>query len=182
MVNEYDLIRQILLGKKEMFEQIVLKYQNLVYTVCLNIVRDAHEAENMAQETFLAAYISLKSFSGASFKSWLCKIAVNKSIDFKRKGSRARLVELDHTLHEALSYNGDSVLDGLLIKERKEKMDEILSGLGVKYREVIKALYYEGLSVKQIAKRLNLPQKTVETRLYRARQAIKERWANDGGL
>jgi hypothetical protein len=48
MEHETDLIRQILLGRNELFEQIVLEYQDLVYTVCLNIVKNAHDAENNA--------------------------------------------------------------------------------------------------------------------------------------
>jgi len=62
MAYEDNLIRQILLGNNEMFEQIVLKYQNLAYTICLNIVENGYDAENMAQESFLAAYRALKIF------------------------------------------------------------------------------------------------------------------------
>ena len=179
MEHEHSLIKEILLGDKNLFEQLVLKYQNLVFTVCLNIVDNEHDAENMAQESFLAAYCALSDFHGSNFKSWLCKIAVNKSIDFKRKQSKVDIV--DYTIEESdLMDGGDSVEDILIQSERMEKMESVLSGISAKYRVVVEAFYYDRLSVKEISQRLELPEKTVETQLYRARQIIKERWGTDG--
>jgi RNA polymerase sigma-70 factor (ECF subfamily) len=179
MEREHDLIEKILRGDKNLFEQLVLKYQNLVFTVCLNIARDEHDAENMAQETFLAAYCALSDFHGSNFKSWLCKIAVNKSIDCKRKQSKVDIV--DYIAEESdLMDGGDSVEDMLIISERREKLENILSDISAKYRVVIQAFYYDRLSVKEISQRLELPEKTIETQLYRARQIIKERWGTDG--
>jgi RNA polymerase sigma factor (sigma-70 family) len=156
----------------EEFEQIVLEYQNLVYTVCLNIVKDRGDAENMAQETFLAAYNSLPGYRGGSLKSWLCRIAVNKSIDYKRKQSLYILEELDGS--EA--HTGESVEQGYERLERAERLERILSELPEKYAEVIRAFYYIRLTVKEISMRLKLPERTVETRLYRAKKLIRERW------
>ena len=178
MESEYHLIRQILLGKNEVFEQLVLNYQNLVFTVCLHIIGNEFDAEDIAQESFLAAYRALANFHGSSFKSWLCKIAVNKSIDYKRKQSKADVV--DYALQEPRISDGDTVENLFLQNERKEKLEYILSDLSVKYATVIRAFYYDRLSVKEIAQWLALPEKTVEVRLYRARRMIKERWEKDG--
>ena len=187
MENEDNLIRQILLGKSEMFEHIVAKYQNLVFTVCLGIVHNEHDAENMAQETFLAAYCALASFHGDSFKSWLCRIAVNKSIDCKRKLSAQSALNMlsfeDYAKYELQceslgthSQDRSSVEETLIRKERTERLADILSAISRKYSTIIKAFYYDQLSVKEIARRLDLPEKTVETRLYRGRKIIKEKW------
>ena len=178
MELEQNLIRQILLGQKELFEQIVLKYQNLVFTVCLSITGDRHDAENMAQEAFLAAYCALPSFSGSNFKSWLCKIAVNKSIDFKRKQSKTDAAYC--ALDESMADGGGSVEDTVILNERRGKLEGILTGMPVKYSMVIRAFYYDGLPVKEISRQFGMQEKTVETRLYRARRMIKERWGEDG--
>jgi len=175
---EYDanLIRQILLGRRDLFEQIVLKYQNLIFTVCINIVKNTHDAENLAQETFLTAYSSLSGYRGDNLKSWLCRIAVNKSIDYKRKHSRFVVEEFKESTEQAK----DSVEEAYERKERKERLDHILSALPDKYTSVIKAFYYNQLTVKEISRHMELPERTVETRLYRAKKLIKERWGEDG--
>ena len=177
MEHETDLIRQILLGRNELFEQIVLEYQDLVYTVCLNIVRNAHDAENTAQDTFLTAYCSLADYRGGNFKSWLCRIAANKAIDLRRKQSR--FIFEDITLLEEAAQDKESVEMAYERKEREEKIGHILSKLPNKYASVIKAFYYNQLTVKEIAWQLELPERTVETQLYRAKKMIRERWDED---
>lgn len=176
MEHEADLIRQILLGRRELFEQVILEYQNLVYTVCLNIVKNPHDAENMAQETFLTAYSSLSDFRGGNLKSWLCRISANKSIDFKRKQSRLVLEEFE----ESMQWSENPIEETFERQEREEKLEHILSGLPDKYTDVIKAFFYSRLTVKEIARRMELPERTVETRLYRAKKIIRERWGEDG--
>jgi len=176
MEHENRIIQQILLGRRELFEQIVLEYQNLVFTVCVNIVKDTYDAENMAQETFLTAYRSLSNFRGGNLKSWLCRIAVNKSIDYKRKHSRFMFEDLD----EVERQTDESVEEAYERKEIKERMGNILSALPEKYACVIEAFYYSQLTVKEIARRMELPERTVETRLYRAKKLIRERWGEDG--
>ena len=175
MEHEGRLIHQTLLGRYEMFEQIILEYQNLVYTVCLSIVKNTYDAENMAQETFLAAYSSLSDFRGDNFKSWLCRIAVNKSIDYKRKQARFVFEELKESAEQA----GESVEEIFVRNERRQKLEHILSVLPEKYTSIIKAFYYSRLTVKEISRRMELPERTIETRLYRAKKLIRERWGDD---
>ena len=150
------------------FEQIVLEYQDLIYTVCLNILKNPHDAENAAQETFLSAFISSKQNGGIdNVKAWLCRIAVNKSIDFKRKNSKAVHVELSESI---------AAEDKTAQKELREKLNEVISGIPEKYANAVKAFYFERMSVKEIAGHYKLPEKTVETRLYRAKKLMKEKW------
>jgi RNA polymerase sigma-70 factor (ECF subfamily) len=175
MEHDANLIRQILLGHRDLFERLVLQYQNLIFTVCLNIVKDTHDAENMAQETFLTAYSSLSDFRGDNFKSWLCRIAVNKSIDCKRKQTRFVFEELNESAGQA----GESAEEIFIRNERRQKLEHILSALPEKYISIVKGFYYSQLTVKEISRRMGLPERTVETRLYRAKKLIRERWGDD---
>jgi RNA polymerase sigma-70 factor (ECF subfamily) len=175
MEIDAGIIRQILLGNRDLFEQIIIKYQNLVYTVCLNIVENPHDAENMAQETFLTAYSSLAGFRGENLKAWLCRIAANKSIDCKRKRSRFAMDEFIDSVELA----GESAEDTLIRTERIERLEHILAVLPEKYIHVVRAFYYNRLTVKEISRWLELPERTVETRLYRAKRLIRERWGDD---
>jgi len=174
MEYESDVISQILLGDVDEFEQIVVKYQNLVFTVCYNIIRNEYDAENMAQEAFITAFRSLSTYRGENLKSWLCRIATNKCIDFKRRHTRAAL---DDLLECENMPDDTSVEDNLLRQEQLELLHEALECIGDKYAEVIRAFYFDNLSVKQIAARMELPEKTVETRLYRAKKLIREKVA-----
>lgn len=176
MEREAELIMQIINGRSDLFEQIVLHYQNLVYSVCLNILRNPEDAENMAQEAFLTAYSSLSDYRGDNFKSWLCRIAANKSIDCKRKDSRRGPVILITETDGA----AESVEESFLRKEREAAIKTVLSELPEKYSSVIDAFYYGGLTVKEIADKLKLPDRTVETRLYRAKKLLRERMETDG--
>jgi len=183
-----DLIKRIKNGETDLFEQIVLKYQNLVYTVCLNVLKNPHDAENTAQETFLSMFLDITERSKNikniknidNFKSWLCKIAVNKSIDLKRKSDKAIKNETSFELSEFEINDGADVETQIEHKERFEKLNIIISNIPEKYANSIKAFYFEQMSVKEIAKYYKLPEKTIETHLYRAKKIIKERWGENG--
>ena len=170
------------------FEQVVLKYQNLVYTVCFNILKNPQDAENTSQETFLAAYLDISRNSKNidtdadidNLKSWLCRIAVNKSIDFKRKSNKLIKHEESFELSEFEISDKLSVENQVERKERLEKLNIIISNIPEKYANTIKAFYFENMSVKEIAAYYNIPEKTVETHLYRAKKLIKERWGKNG--
>ena len=172
-----NLIRQIADGRTDLFERIVLEYQNLVYTVCHNIVKNPQDAENMAQETFLSAFLSIKSHNICinNLKSWLCKIAANKSIDFRRK--QAKIADSENVnISEIVLPDKINVENQIEQKERDEKLNRIISNMPEKYINAIQAFYFEQMSVKEIAELYNLPEKTVETQLYRAKKLIRERW------
>ena len=179
---ESDLIKQIADGETEIFEQIVLQYQNLIYTVCFNILKNPHDAENTAQETFLSAFLNISKNSNDidNLKSWLCRIALNKSIDFKRKNVKIFSNENNFDLLEFEINDKTNVENQVEQKERIEQLNAILSNIPEKYANALKSFYFEQMSVKEIARRYRLPEKTVETHLYRAKKLIKERWNENG--
>ena len=66
-------------------------YQNLIFSLCYQMTQNYFEAEDLAQETFVAAYEHLDSFDGQHEKAWLCRIAMNKCLDFQRKNRRGAI-------------------------------------------------------------------------------------------
>ena len=82
------LIKKILSGDDNAFSQVVDEYKNYVFAIILNFIKDYDEVENVAQEVFLQVYISLPDFKIENFKGWIGRIAVNKSIDWKRKNAK----------------------------------------------------------------------------------------------
>ena len=139
------------------------------------------EAEEIYQETLVAAWESFGRFRGrSSLLTWLCGIARHEIIDFYRKKKIkaflfSRLPWLESLASEALGPE-----QVLLRREFEGRVKLVMAGLSEGYREILRLKYYEGLSMKEIASRLNETPKAVESRLFRARQAFAQAYTTDG--
>ncbi len=134
---------------------------------------DYFMAEDLAQESFLAAYRNLDSFEGENEKAWLCRIATNKSIDYLR-GAGRRAVPTEDIFFEQQSENGGSPEDICLEKEVKERLLEYCGRLKPPYNEIAKSVYYDEKKAVEIAKERNENVKTVQTQIYRARDMLRK--------
>ncbi|MGB9637542.1 MAG: RNA polymerase sigma factor [Microgenomates group bacterium] len=138
-------------------------------------VSDSYEAEEILQETLIAAHESYPFFKGkSSFFTWLCAIANHEIADFYRKKKIktilfSRFPWLDNLVSEALGPEQE-----LLKKEFEQEVGRTLLHLGEGYREVLRLKYYQGLKVIEIAKKLNESTKAIESRLGRARKAFAQ--------
>ncbi|MFA9398462.1 MAG: RNA polymerase sigma factor [Clostridiaceae bacterium] len=180
-MDEEQLIRRATNKDEEAFRFIVEKYKALIYAISYNILKDKSEAENAAQETFLQVYRSLYKYEYKGFKTWISKIAINKSLDIKRKLKPLEFTNsysLDE-INEIIPDNEMSIEDLMIIKERKEQMLGIVNSLSSSYQETIKDYYYNHMSYDEIAIKHNVAKKTVESRLYRGKKIIKEKWKEE---
>lgn len=168
-----ETIQRILQGETASFEKLVVKYQGLIFYSILKMVGgNREEAEDLTQEVFLSAYRSLAHFrEEASFSTWLMKIAVNKTLDHKRK-KQLTLVKDQRRLHAVAG--GDDPLGELIRRENKETVHRLIAMLSEEDRRVIMDYYYHELSYKEIALKEKVRVKTVESKLYRARQRLKK--------
>ena len=160
-------------NKEERFSIMVDTYQNLIFSVCYKVAGDYFMAEDLAQESFLAAYRNLDSFEGENEKAWLCRIATNKSIDYLR-GAGRRAVPTEDIFFEQQSENGGSPEDICLEKEVKERLLEYCGRLKPPYNEIAKSVYYDEKKAVEIAKERNENVKTVQTQIYRARDMLRK--------
>lgn len=156
--------------KKEIFSQEII---NGLKKFVFQRVQNYEETEEIVQETLIAAVECLPMYSGkSSFFTWLCGIAKHEIADYYRKKKIktilfSRLPWLENLVSQAL---GPEQI--LLRKEFEKKVKKTLNSLSEGYREVLRLKYIEGLSVKEIAQRLNETTKTIESRLFRARKAF----------
>lgn len=161
------------MNKKEFSRLMGEKYFWRLRKYIENRVQNSNDAEEIMQETLISGFTCLALFSGNSlFFTWLCGIAKHEISDFYRKKRLktflfSRLPWLENLASEAL---GPEQL--LLKKEFKQRILASMEALGEGYREVLRLKYYQGLTVCQIAKRLNESAKTIESRLFRARKAF----------
>jgi RNA polymerase sigma-70 factor (ECF subfamily) len=168
-----------------MFGELVQRYQDSVFGMALRFVGGRGDAEDAAQEVFLRAYRGLDGFKGeAKFSTWLYRITFNLCADWQRRNRRAgrRAALIDEAAE--LADGRENLEEGFLESERKDLVRRALDGLDKRYRSVLVLLYYQKMSYEQIAAVLDLPVKTVETRLYRARKMLRESLESgeDGGV
>ncbi len=170
--EDTELISRVLRGESAVFERLVRKYQDSVYGLTCRLLGENQDAEDAAQEVFLRAYRGLGAFEGRSkLSTWLYRIAYNLCTDRLRSRRQAKALE-----EEALMADGDADPESLaLVAEERRAVRDAIRGLRDIYRNVIVLRYYQGLSAEEIEAVCGLPRKTVETRLYRARKALRKR-------
>jgi RNA polymerase sigma-70 factor, ECF subfamily len=179
--SDGELIERVRKGETRCFADLVSRYQDPVFGMAQRFVRGERDAEDIAQEAFLRAYRGLEGFKGdAKFSTWLYRITWNLCADWLRRNRTTgrRTLAIDDAAD--LADGRVDLEQGVLVEEEKRKVREALDGLDDKYRGVLILLYYQKLSYDQIAAVLDVPMKTVETRLYRARKLLKEKLQRAG--
>lgn len=170
--DEKELIRRIREGNTAEYEVLVRRYQAAVYHAIYQVVQQAAEAEELTQEVFVRAWQNLDGFHMQSrFLSWIYRIAINTAISHKKK--EARFLH-PHEMPEE-GQGGDNPHQQMVQKEREGLLHDALAGLGENYRVVILMHYFEQLSYAEIATQLDLPEKTVKSRLFDARRILRDK-------
>jgi RNA polymerase sigma factor (sigma-70 family) len=147
------------------------------------VLHHPKDAEDATQEAFVKIYRSLPRYQGHGFKTWMSRIAVNTAIDYKRKSERRREVIVDPEVGLQTAISAEEPADLVLMrKEQGAMIARYLSELPPNYREVIVSYYMEGKSYQQIAIEQDVEIKTVESKLYRARNWMKKHWKEDDFL
>lgn len=173
--DDKELVRRCLRGEKDAFGPIVDRYEKPIYNLVFRMVNDRDDAADLTQTIFIKAYEKLDSYDERfKFFSWLYKIAVNTSLNFV---SRRRRQE---RLHDEVIHDGDQLEDELDESERYQKLEDAILALGVDYRIVIVLRHFQNLSYDEMSKILEIPAKTVKSRLFTARQILKDKLVKSG--
>jgi RNA polymerase sigma-70 factor (ECF subfamily) len=177
--DEAALVERAKRGDRDAFSELVECHASAVLTVAWRIVGDRTRAEDVAQETFLAAFRSLPGFRvDARFSTWLYRIAVNKCRDFLRSQAGDRHVSLPDEDGEAgpepagTSSDHRTPEDRLLDEHRARQIAEALGRLAPVYREAFVLKHVEGLSYDEMTEVLGVEGSTLRMRVYKARQEL----------
>jgi len=179
LLKDEDIIAYVLKGKAELFSVLIDRYQNKVYSTAYNYTHDQEEARDLTQEIFIKVYNSLGSYNKkASFSTWLYRIAVNRCIDWTRKKRLKTVSAINDGEEETDIY--DTIEDDSLGPEemyiRQENAENIraaIEDLPEMYKTAIILYYFEDFSPQEIADIAGVPKRTIETRLYRAKNMLK---------
>ena len=180
-MNELLLISRARGGDREAFGELVEQYRDNVYRLAYHMCGNAYDADEAAQEAFVAAWRALPNFRGdAKFSTWLYRLTTNAAIDVMRREKRHQTVG-DGEMME-LADDADSPQEMVERTEQQEAVQKALAILSEEYREVLLLRYMEELDYAEIAEVLQLPSGTVKSRINRAKAALKAALLKSGNI
>ena len=180
-MNEILLISRARTGDREAFGGLVEQYRDNVYRLAYRMCGNAYDADEAAQEAFVAAWRALPNFRGdAKFSTWLYRLTTNAAIDVMRREKRHKAVGDGEMIEVA--DDADSPQETVERTEQQEAVQKALATLSEEYREVLLLRYMEELDYAEIAEVLQLPSGTVKSRINRAKAALKAALLKSGNI
>ncbi len=178
-MDEQTAIARALKGEPNAFNQLVLTYQNLAYSVAFRVLQNESAAADAVQDSFIKAYRALPTFNGGSFKSWLTRIVVNTCYDILRVQQRRATDSLDDlpVEHDYIPALVDQAEGPEAYAERMELngwIEHGLRALPTEQRTVLALCDIHGYAYEEIAEVTGLPMGTVKSRISRARARLRD--------
>jgi RNA polymerase sigma-70 factor (ECF subfamily) len=173
-IDTSRLIAHCLSGDEISIERLVNQYRDGVFKLALSVLDDPAEANEAAQDAFIAALAALESYRDGSFKAWLYTITLNISRSRLRK--RKTLEKLKQTLQSLFhveTQKSVSAEDALIQDEKDAVVWRAMEQLGPKHRIPIVLRYYHDLSTAEIADMMKINEGTVRSRLHIARERLR---------
>jgi RNA polymerase sigma-70 factor (ECF subfamily) len=177
--TDAELVLSTRRGDREAFRELVRRYQRPLYNGAYRITLHAADAGDATQSAFVKAFVHLERFDTARpFFSWIYRILVRESLDLCYQRRRFTPYESDNDLRRAPT-DPERELEAT---EVGEQVRRALTALHADHRTVIALRHYDGLSYREIAEVLELDETTVKSRLYGARQRLRDSLAALGLL
>ena len=174
-LTDEEVVARVRGGEVSMFEILMRRNNRRVYRAARAILRDANEAEDVMQETYVRAYEHLGEFQErARFSTWLTRIAVYEALARVRRSKRFDSLE-SHPEEPAMSTPpGSSPEQRTSDVEMRAALESAVERLPDEFRSVFILRAVEGMSGAEAAECLDIPEETVKTRLHRARGRLQE--------
>jgi RNA polymerase sigma-70 factor (ECF subfamily) len=171
-------VRECLAGDPRAFEALVGRYEAPVYNVALRMLRNPEDARDIAQSVFMKAYQNLANYDPQyKFYSWIYRMAINESLNVLR--SRGRDAGPVDEWHPDDGAGPSELLD---TNQRRELLLAAVDRLKPEHRAVIVLRYFVDRNYEDMGEILGIDAKTVKSRLYTARQVLKDQLAQRGVL
>ena len=168
-------IAEIRRGNTAAFRALYEAHKAAVFNVCMRISGSLEEAEDLMQETFLSAFRNIDRFQAqARISTWLYRIAVNKSLNHRRKRRILRWLSLDALSGEASAPDRDRPDVAAQMNEREQRLWQAIDALPERQRAAIVLNRFEGLSYEETAGVLGCSISSVESLLHRAKRQLQQ--------
>jgi len=165
--QEIQLIQRAQRGDGRAFGKLALEYQRVLFNLALRMTRNREDARDLTQAVFLKAYRGLAGFdTGRRFYSWLYRIMLNESLNFL--GTRREQVPVAENLADVQRSPEDDYLNSVI----QQTIQTALEELNPDQRQIIILRHFLHLSYEEMGEVLEIPAKTVKSRLFTARQSL----------
>lgn len=166
------IVDRVISGQKEEFKQIVERYEGKLTRYAYSIIRDPDMASDVVQNTFIKAYVNLKSFdTNKKFSTWIYRIAHNEAINMIKKESK-NIRPDDEEWFDRLPDTAEPISEKLDREFLKSTISKEFNKIPMKYKDPLMLYYIERQSYKQISEVLKLPVSTIGTRINRAKKML----------
>ncbi len=177
-MDEKELVKKAQQGHEDAFAALVETYRRKMFNLAYSFTRNRESADDLAQEVFLKAYLSLPKFQfKSSFGTWLYRIAVNTSKDHLRKEGKVQKVPFDESPADMMLHEDEMAKreEAEIQEDRKTLLRQALQTLPEKYKVILTLRDIQGFPYGEIAEILNLSAGTVDSRLHRARKLLRKK-------
>jgi len=170
-----DLVARLKRGDRDAFEEIVSMYEAAIFNLTFRMVNNRDDARDLTQAAFMKAYENMRSFNeNHKFFSWLYRIATNECLNFLKKRKSAEQMDRE------LTSKARGPEENAALSEISEHISRALMALSEDYRVVIVLKHFNDLSYKEISEIIQVPVKTVRSRLFTARQLLRDQLIKQG--
>lgn len=177
-LSEADLVQRLRRGDEAAFHEVLGRYSGELFGLAYSLLGNAADAEDVVQQVFLGALRRIHAFEGrASVKTWLVSILVNQASKVRRSQRVRRTLSLDDRSSAAASGEGCPLTRAAsAASDSRFDVATMLAALPPGYRDVLVLRELHRMSYDEIARALRVPRGTVESRLFRARRALRARF------
>ena len=179
--EEKDIIKKVIDGDKNAFEELLLANQKNVYNLALKMTKNEEDALDISQEAFIKAYRQLSGFRGDSkFSVWMYRLTYNLCIDFLRKNTAVKTMSLDYEDNAGdvkpleIPDLRNLPEDNAIRSETRKNIADGIKDLPDNHREILVMREITGMSYDDISSALGISAGTVKSRLARAREKLIE--------
>jgi RNA polymerase sigma-70 factor (ECF subfamily) len=178
-VDDRALVDAVLSGDRQAFGILVERETRAVYRACLRIVGRPHDAEDVTQESFVAAYRAIRTYRGdGSLRAWLLRIATRQS--FRRLTQRRATVDLADIPERRLADASTEPTRVVVELESRRAVRNAVAALPEPYREVVALRFFADMSLAEVAEATGRPLNTVKTHLRRGLERLRPALGNGG--
>lgn len=176
--SDRELIDRVLSGDTAAYRGLVERYQHMVFSLAVRMLKNRELAEETSQDVFVKAYLGLQGFRGSSkFSTWLYKIAYHRILDAALAEGRKPELRSDLAPEKVSARSNDDTWSQLMEHERSVVLKQALDRLEPADRSLLSLFYLQEQSLQEVSEITGMSQGTVKVRLFRARERLKAQLA-----
>ena len=154
------------------FEDLLTKYEKLVFSICYRMTNNYFDAQDLTQETFISVYKVMESFDEKNEKAYITRVATNKCLDHLKRAERRTMPSEDERGSPPVESAEKQVMEIVVM----EQLEKCCNRLKEPYKTVAYEYFYKGKTAKEIAEHINANVHTVQTQIRRVRKVLRTQW------